>query len=316
MRNFSIKLAVVLITTVWTTGAAVGQYTLHNKPRQPLGNNPNPVIWGGQSAKPAPRPPAKKIDRHVHHDRSHHGYHRSHYGFHAYSPHLHGSYRCVPNYFYYYRYPHSYIYTPVYNYAYADNFFGPRVAQRFLGMGNQVQPAVVAPDAEAPAPAPRKVPQRATNAQANALAWRFIGFGDAQFAQQNYIEANNRYRKASRSAPQVADAWFRQAFALSAMGRSEQAVAVVQRGLRIDPDWPRSDFNLEELFGADEGAKNVYLDTLTEAVENNPHDADPLFMRGVFLHLDGQTDQAEKCFKRSLRLAGGDVEHIRAFLAK
>ena len=100
------------------------------------------------------------------------------------------------------------------------------------------------------------------------------------------------------------------------MGRHAQAIGAVERGLRIDPDWARSDFELQELFGADEAAKNAYLDALAEAAQEDPHDAERLFMWGAALHFDGQTQQAEKCFERSLRLAGGDGEHIRAFLAK
>ena len=60
-----------------------------------------------------------------------------------------------------------------------------------------------------------------------------------------------RYRKASQSAPQLADAWFRQGFALSAMGRYDLAVTAIKRGLKLNPNWAKSDFDLKELYGPD-----------------------------------------------------------------
>ncbi len=46
----------------------------------------------------------------------------------------------------------------------------------------------------------RQVQQR----QMSELAWKFIGYGDALFAQGKYAEANDRHRKASRSVQKAA----------------------------------------------------------------------------------------------------------------
>jgi tetratricopeptide (TPR) repeat protein len=303
MKTIFTTLAIVLVSLGITSTAAA---QLQSKPGRSLGDNPNPVIWGAPPAKPAPQPPPPKKQDPPQRNRQQCGNSRFHNN--NYYPNINYTYYNDPGYIY------SYAYPPAYYYASADNLYGPAAIQRFMGADN---PAPPAPDAKVPeAPMPKNAVERGSNAQANALAGRFIGFGDAQFARQNFVEANSRYRTAARTAPQLADAWFRQGFALSAMGRYKQAVDVVQRGLRIDPDWANSDFTLQKLFGADALAKEVVLDTLVEAAKEKPHDADLLFMLGVYLHFDGQTQQAEPYFTRAMKLAGDDGEHIRAFLAK
>ena len=171
----------------------------------------------------------------------------------------------------YYRYVYRFAYLPLY--LSAEALYGPRAVQRFMGVADGFQPRpdanIIAPPAggnvEADAPEPKKAVERATNTQANALAWRFIGFGDAQFAAQKFADANQRYRKASQSAPQLADAWFRQGFALSAIGRDDLAVGAINRGLKINPNWAKSGFDLKELYGPDELAKDARLDVLAQA---------------------------------------------------
>ena len=166
-------------------------------------------------------------------------------------------------------------------------------------------------------PAPqKKLPDRGTSPQSNNLAWKFIGYGDALFGQQKYAEANDRYRKASKNAPQLADAWFRQGFAMAAIARYDLAVGAIKRGLSLDSTWPKSEFRLKDLYGSDEIAKNAHLDALAKAAEEEPTDGDLLFMVGVHLHFDGQADRAGKFFQRAAEIAGGDAEHINAFLAK
>ena len=76
-------------------------------------------------------------------------------------------------------------------------------------------------------PEPNPADQRATNAQATALGQKFIGYGDAWFAKGKYFDANARYRDAARTAPQLADAYFRQGFALAALGKYDAAVKAI-----------------------------------------------------------------------------------------
>jgi tetratricopeptide (TPR) repeat protein len=163
-------------------------------------------------------------------------------------------------------------------------------------------------------PEPKARVDRSNNARANELASKYIGYGDALFAKQKYVEANDRYRQAARSAPQVATVWFREGFALAAMGRCDQAAAAMKRGLALDPAWPTSKFDVAQLFGGNAAAKNARLDALAAAVKDKPADADRLFVLGVFLHFDGQPDRARTIFERAEKIVGNNVGHIEAFM--
>jgi tetratricopeptide (TPR) repeat protein len=167
-------------------------------------------------------------------------------------------------------------------------------------------PRVARRDADDDLPAGGKAAERGTNQRANNLAWRYISFGDAHFANQKYSEAYDRYKKAAQSGPQVADAWFRQGFALAALGRYEQAVKAIKRGLELRPDWAASDFTLDEIFGKDDVAKKSRLDAMTKAAEDDPNNGDLEYLLGLHLYFDGKPDKAAGFFHRSAELGGND----------
>ena len=146
------------------------------------------------------------------------------------------------------------------------------------------------------------------------MASKYIDYGDALFAKQKYVEANDRYRKAARSTPQLAVTWFRQGFALAAIGRCDQAAAAIKRGLKLDPAWPKSNFILDRLFGGNAAAKNACLDAVAAAVKEKPADSDRLFLLGVVLHFDGQDNRAAAAFARAEQTAGNNIGHIEAFM--
>lgn len=323
--RFVITAALVAAAGIKTAVADPSQDLAH--PRLPLGNNPYPVIWGGQPprpASPAVPPPAGRPVGGRDHDRLRHDGVQTYYFFGGGTPYVGGPYGYSV---YYGGNPALYGWPPYYDsysyYSYLpplylppDELFGPRAMQRFLGVDGQAGPApnvILPPRDQSEPPEPKKASQRRTNTQSVAQGWRHIHLGDARFAEQKYAEANQRYRTASGSAPQLADAWFRQGLALLALGRYDQAVAAIKRGLKINPNWARSDFNLKELYGADPAAKNAHRDALAEAAEANPNDADPLFLLGVHLHFDGQAARARKFFDRAKELAPDDSEHIRTF---
>ena len=351
MRRFVATMAAAVLAAMLGGGwAAADPPSAQNKPRPPLGNNPNPVIWGGQQqakpAAPASKPPVKPAGDNRHRNdgvRNHNdGVQRPHYygvyypnglnGYYSY-----GTYGYDPYYGYGYdSYPYvsPYYYNPPPIFLPAEELYGPLAMQRFMGVDHWFRPQpkvnVIVPPARdnnrvaaagqdkgiAPPAPQKKLPDRGTSPQSNNLAWKFLGYGDALFGQQKYAEANDRYRKASRSAPQLADAWFRQGFAMAAIGRYDLAVGAIKRGLSLDPTWPKSEFRLNDLYGVDEMARNAHLDALAQAAEEKPTDGDLLFMVGVYLHFDGQADRARKFFQRAAEIAGDDADYIKAFVGK
>lgn len=313
---FRLGAIAVLATMLGGVAIAAEKNSEAQKSRPPLGNNPHPVVSGGKTSKPnssASQPLSAKQSgdadcRESSRSRYPNGYPSGGYVI-GYEP-------------YYYGYVYPYAYPPLY--IPAEELYGPQAVRRFWGIDDQYpstagtnSPAVqMRRDDDTDQSEPKKPVERATNAQSNALARRFITFGDARFAQQDFADANMRYRKAAEVAPSLADPFFRQAFALSALGRYDSAVTAVKRGLKLNPNWAQSDFNLKELYGDDVLAKEARLDALAAAAEAKPNDFNLLFLVGLHLHFDNQAPRAEKFFRLALQLAGDDAEYIRVFLEK
>jgi tetratricopeptide (TPR) repeat protein len=213
---------------------------------------------------------------------------------------------------------HVYTYPPVY--LLPGTWFGWQAPQPGLLPANAGRPGRLAarnqPLAAPEPPQPEPADRRATNAESTALGRKFIGYGDAWFAKGKYLEANARYRDAARSAPQLADAYFRQGFALVAMGSYAQAVKAVQRGLAIDPRWPDSPFQLDDLYGPNAAAKDAHRTALVRAAREQSGDADVAFLLGVYFHFDHHADLAAKWFDRAARLLGNHSRHVELFLNK
>ncbi len=170
------------------------------------------------------------------------------------------------------------------------------------------------PDDEADKP-PAKAP-RASNAPAKAKAGRFIGFGDGNFSKQNYLAAVERYRTAAEAAPDLPEPFFRQAYALVAMGQYESATKAFRRGLKIRSDWTDSPFRLDQIYGGDQLAKTSHLENLARALEANPFDSDLLVALGLQLYFDGQRNRAGVFLARAAQLGANDDKLLNDFLAK
>ena len=197
-----------------------------------------------------------------------------------------------------------------------ETLYGPEAVKRFMGLvpgpalGRNI---IVVPENNAEDPEVA-APPRATNARSVALGRRFIEFGDAQFAQQKYASAYLRYKEAAKAAPQLADAYFRQGFALVASDKYEWAARAFKRGLELEPRWSTSGFQIDTLYGNNPMAKQAHLDALAQAALDSPEDADLLFLLGIMLHSDRQDARAELFFQRAKELAGPEVAHLKAFL--
>ncbi len=174
--------------------------------------------------------------------------------------------------------------------------------------------------AQPPAPtvedAPLKGTPKSTSPEQKARAGKFLGFGDASFAEQKYLAAIERYKSASRIAPDLADPYLRQGHALVALGQYENAVKAFRRGLRIRPEWSGSPFRLDQLYGPDRIAKVSHIETLAKAVEANPLDSNLLMALGMQLFFDGQAERASVFFARVAQLGGNDDRLLNDFLPK
>lgn len=229
-------------------------------------------------------------------------------------------------------YPWSYPYPPYYYDPYygrslyipAEDLYGPQAVARLLAWNawnrrpapvDALAPEENAEDQAAPKEVPPKQPNlRGTNHEAVSLGWKFIGYGDAHFADGRYSDAYQRYRRAVQAAPQLAAGYFRQGYALAGMGRYDLAAKALKRGLALDPGWPTSDFSNDELYGQNQLAKTAHLDAMTKAAQEQPNDADLMFLLGVYFHFDHDPDHAAVFFRRAAQLTGPEDAHLEAFL--
>ena len=206
----------------------------------------------------------------------------------------------------------------------AELMYGPQAMRRFMGIDAAPHLAVPPPAPAVPAPAAPAKPEaealpapkvRESNAAARERALHFLSAGDKLFREQRHHEALQRYKSASEAAPDVADAYFRQGFALVATNRYELAAAAFRRGLALEPSWAESLFRVDELYRDAALAKQAHLDALARAALDAPSDADLMFVLGVFLHFDGQGDRAQRFFVRARELAADGAPHLDGFLA-
>jgi Tetratricopeptide repeat len=249
-----------------------------------------------------------------------------------------------------YRIGYPYVVTGSFPPAFvpADNLFGPQAADRFIGgfvdpnigpvanvprgagagggqaavgnpgvMGGQGMPGAGGGVA-GPLPADVQIhgKPRATNAGAKMRAGKFLQFGDALFAKGKYNSALERYREAATAAPDLADSYFREAFALAASSQYESAMRALERGLRMRPNWPDSNFDLSKLYGA-EGhlAQGSHREALAAAIEANTHSPDLLVLMGVLLYSDGQRGRSQLFFTRAIELGANAERLLDRFIA-
>lgn len=222
--------------------------------------------------------------------------------------------------------PYAYV-PPAATYAPAGIAYGPDAVKEFMGVDRDFgKGMLVAPRADGILPAeggrlatrPKIVDVeknvRISSVTEKERADKFISYGDAQFGEQKYHQAAQRYKSAAETAPDVADAHFRQGHAYVASNRYDLAAQAIRRGLQLDPLWVNSSFRVDELYGKNQLAKTSHVDGLARAALADRGNADYLFLLGVFLHFDGQQERAQKFFRRAADLTDGETSHLDAFL--
>lgn len=206
------------------------------------------------------------------------------------------------------------VVVPVWDpYAYAYPGFAQPGFGVTLPSVNSPAPQVAAP-LSLPAPTPTRSKVRATSPEWKAKAGKFMTYGDTNFAKQNYLAAVERYKTAAQMAPDLAEPFFRQAFALVAQGQYESAAKAFRRGLKIRSDWSGSPLRLDQLYGADKLAKNAHLENLAKAVEANPLDSELLIALGMQLFFNGEAQRSEVFFARAAQLGANDDRLLDHFL--
>jgi tetratricopeptide (TPR) repeat protein len=245
-----------------------------------------------------------------------------------------GGYFGYPPYGTYYLPSANYVeyYLPPY-YEPAELYYGPQALKQFLGLdrnfalGPLREPPPRLPLLPAPAAggaaraaaagddaAPARPAVRVASPAMRLKAERYLAEGDALFLEQRFHSALQKYKLASKAAPDMAESHWRRGHGLVATGNFDLAAAAFKRALLFDADPHRGGFRLDELYGPAAMAKTVHLERLAEHALEHEHSADAYFLLGVFLAYDGQRERADKFFARALDLSGAGGWHVAAFL--
>jgi tetratricopeptide (TPR) repeat protein len=150
--------------------------------------------------------------------------------------------------------------------------------------------------------APRE--PRVSNAAARQRAARFMELGDRHFVRGDYLDAYERYKLAVQAAPDLVEAYLRRGQALVALGSYESAVQTFKYAFTLHPDWARSDYRLDRIYGNRRDAKLRHLNALAAAAEEQPS-PELMLLIGAQLYYDGQADRSLKFFERAKELHRG-----------
>jgi hypothetical protein len=157
---------------------------------------------------------------------------------------------------------------------------------------------------------------RHSNIESRRKAERLLAEGDELFRAQSFHAALQKYKLAARTAPELAEAHWRQGHALVATRNFDLAARSFERAVALTDDLGRGGFQLNDLYGAAARTKANHLDALAEWALSRDAAPQPYFLVGLFLHYDGQPGRAEKYFRKASDLAGISGAHLAVFLAK
>ena len=265
---------------------------------------------------PTARPVYHRFDPpRIEHDHSDHGHHGHHHRGHSWSWYD----VCFPGSFGGGYTPAFPAYFPSFSYFSYNVIVPPVTILQPVAVNLAPAPAAAIPQPAVNDPIPAAAPDprpKTTGVEQKARAGRYIGFGDANFGKQKYLAALERYKTASKSAPDVAEAYVRQGFALFALGQYGSAAHAFRRGLRIRSDWTGSPFRLDQMYDGARLSKTGHIESLAKAVEANPLDAELLMVLGMASFFDGQRDRAAVFFAGSAQLGGNDDHLLDDLLPK
>lgn len=136
--------------------------------------------------------------------------------------------------------------------------------------------------------------------------------GDRLLREGEPGQAYLRYLRDQRDEGDRGEVYFRQAFALVAMGRYSHAVAKLKRGVQVDPEIPIRAANFEEAFGTENTEQSAeILNRAQRWMNEAPRDPDRLFLLGALLHFEKDSKSSE--FIEAAWNLTDHRQHLKAF---
>lgn len=152
--------------------------------------------------------------------------------------------------------------------------------------------------------------RRLTSARSVQNAESLIAAGVRLFRGQKYHGALQKFRSATRAAPELAEAHFLHGHALTAMNRLDDAADAFKHAVRLGGDPERRGFHLDDIYSDARVSKSAHVESVAQAALDNPSDPNLLIVLGMFLHYDGQPERAARFFARANSLVGPAAPHL------
>lgn len=168
-------------------------------------------------------------------------------------------------------------------------------AQPHNGAPQENQPR---PENSAQAVNPLRGAPRTSNERQRQLAARFIEIGDRLFREGQYRQAYFQYREAEKAAPDLAESYFRQGFALIATRQYSSAFQAFKKGLSMDPQWPKRPFELSRLYLDRELDQHDHRAALAAEADAKPLNEELHFLLGIHLFASGRKEDAQEFFRK------------------
>jgi hypothetical protein len=142
---------------------------------------------------------------------------------------------------------------------------------------------------------------------------RLLQIGQDAFNLQLYGIAAQRFRQAIAIKPGGAKAHFYLSQAQFALGKYRDAVATIQKGMKLDADWPREKLQPRRDLYKNHQDFADHLNRLEDIVAMQPDNADFLFLLAHQMWFDGQRNRAVALFRQA-RAITADPTFIDIFL--
>ena len=157
----------------------------------------------------------------------------------------------------------------------------------------------------------RVAPPPAANARTEAK--RQVQLGLDAFARGEFGRARERFSRAVALRDDHPTVRFLIAQAELTLGRYAEATAAIIAGMKLNPNWPRSDFNPRLLYGTHDADFLLDLERLREQAQRVPQDPAILFLYAYQLWFNGRKSEARPLFEKVLALID-DPTPVRQFL--
>jgi hypothetical protein len=154
---------------------------------------------------------------------------------------------------------------------------------------------------------------RVSNLEAKRRSIKFEALGDEAFNRRDWADAYARYKQAVEQAPDRLPARSKLGYTMTLQGAFSLAATEFKRIATQDRDWPVTGVSLEQAYGPNsELMRASVMQRVSAWVREDIRDPDRLFLMGVMLHFNKETDKGAEFLRMAAQITQG-APHVMAF---